>query len=113
MSDDGFGPWYVGCWVVVLCPQHHAAGGTQILVGTVSPSLNNTGVYTYAAGHSLFFFCNSKPLFGHWAMNLTSLVNLRLTNFNEWFWAPPLVFGLQVGGYGGGLLSRYGGKFPQ
>mgnify|MGYP006432735499 CR=1 FL=1 len=25
---------------------------------------------------------------------------------------PPLLFGLQVRGYGGVLLSRYGGKFP-
>ena len=53
----------VDCWVVVLCPQHHAAGGTQMSVGTVSPSLNNTGVYTYAAGHSLL----NLFLFGHWA----------------------------------------------
>ena len=42
-------------------------------VGTVSPSLNNTGVCTYAAGHSLFFFYNSKPLFGDWAMRVAGL----------------------------------------
>ena len=52
----------VGCtvsqiwWVAVLCPQHHAAGGTQtctqMSIGMVSPSLNNTGVYTHAAKFS-------------------------------------------------------------
>jgi hypothetical protein len=29
----------VGCWVAVVCPQHHAAEGMQMSVGTVSPSL--------------------------------------------------------------------------
>ena len=30
----------VGCWVAVVCPQHHAAEGMQMSVGTVSPSLS-------------------------------------------------------------------------
>ena len=46
-------------WLLGRCtlPQHHAAGGTQtctqMSVGMVSPSLNNTGVYTHAAKFSL------------------------------------------------------------
>ena len=30
----------VGCWVAVVCPQHHAAEGMQMSFGTVSPSLS-------------------------------------------------------------------------
>ena len=59
MSADGFGPW-LDAGSLYSAPSTMLQG-TQMSVGTVSPSLNNTGVYTYTAGHSLFFFTIQNP----------------------------------------------------
>ena len=69
-------------WVTVLCPQHHAAEGMQMSVGTVSPSLRE-----YRRVH----ICSCTPLTNFKLKIELSGTGLSGTGNHVWAWVKPRV----------------------